>query len=245
MVRENKAIIERTRRLGAGWQRLALAVEDPALEHIQPGQTLLADTGDYLRENWIPVGFDSDEGVLLIEHPLARTYTPGDVINLLGPVGTPFQLRYGVRHLLLVALDYVPTRLLFLLNQAIKKEMAITLVLTGEATQYPITTLPPVVEVITGDEVETWPSQEETLTWADQVFLLTSPLFWEDRYLPLLYTLSKLRPALPEGFLQGILDMPMPCGTGACAACMVRTSNGTLPACVDGPAFDVTGLKFL
>lgn len=245
MIRETKAIIERTRRLGAGWQRLSLAIEDPALEHIQPGQTLLADTGDYLRENWIPVGFDSEEGVMLVEHPLGRTYTPGEVINLLGPVGTPFQLRHGVRHLLLVALDYVPTRLLFLLHQAIKKEMAVTLVLTGIAREYPISTLPPVVEVITGDEPEIWPNHEDTLTWADQVYLLTAPIFSEERYLPLIYTLGKLRPALPEGFLQGVFDMPMPCGTGACAACMVRTSNGNLPACVDGPAFDVTQLKFL
>src|SRR5688572_12046235 len=121
-MRESKAIIERVRRINNHWQHLELAVE-PDLAHIQPGQTLLARMGEgfepYLREQWIPLGYNPDEGVLIVERPLSRQYLTGDEVSLLGPVGSPFALRRNIRNLLLVALDYPPTRLLALMLQAL------------------------------------------------------------------------------------------------------------------------------
>ncbi len=42
-----------------------------------------------------------------------------------------------------------------------------------------------------------------------------------------------------------LIDVPMPCGTGACYACAVDTARGVKLACADGawfePAADATG----
>ncbi len=248
-MRESQAIIERIRRTGSGWQHVSLAVEDTALEHIQPGQSLLVRTGDnwdpYLRENWIPIDFDDTKRVLIIEHPIRSPYAPGNVISVLGPIGNPFTLRSDVSNLLLVAQDYPPTRLLFLLFWALRRSVAVTLVLTGSAKDYPIVTLPPGLEVILSDDNAQWPEMKETLTWADQVYMVASPAFWKDTFVPVLFATHKVRPLLPEGFLMGIFDLTIPCGTGSCDACMVRSNDGNRRTCVDGAAFDMSKVKIM
>lgn len=248
-MRESQAIIERVRRVGSGWQQLMLAVEDTALEHIKPGQTLLVKASKaldpYLRENWIPIGFDAEQRTLQVEIPLKTAYTPGEAVSIIGPVGSAFPVRAGIRHLLLIAQEDAPTRLLFLMASALRSGISVTLVLAGTTQNYPINTLPPQVEVIQSSDVLTWPSQQQTFIWADQVFIVTRSVFWEKYYLPIFYAANKSRPALPAGFLHGVFDLPLPCGTGACMACMVRCLNGDRLVCSDGPAFDLASIKFL
>ena len=48
-----------------------------------------------------------------------------------------------------------------------------------------------------------------------------------------------LRAEIPEGYLFGIFRPPLPCGVGACSACMVRQRGGTTLVCADGPALDL------
>ena len=242
-MRESQAIIERVRQIGGRIQQISLAVEDASLEQIKSGQTLLVDTPiTYLRENWIPTRFDEDEGVLVVEHPIQYHYTPGDVVSIIGPIGTPLSLRSGVRNLLLIAEDYPPIRLLFFLHHALSRGISVALVLTGSAKNYPITELPPTVEIVNSDDITTWPNQRDTLHWADQVVAITDPVFWEERFHALHYQASERM--LPRDFIYGIIDLPIPCGTGACMACMVRTRNGNKLACLDGSAFDLTQVKF-
>jgi hypothetical protein len=246
-VRETQTLIERVRQIGAGWQHLELAVEDPALEQIKPGQTLLVRPGTgwepYLREQWVPVACDTEGGVLVVERPITQRYVPGDVASVIGPVGAPFPSRAGIRHLLLVVQDYPPTRLLLLLAQAVAQGVAVTMVLTGEAQQYPLGTLPPVVEVINNQEALQWPDQANHFTWADQVFAVTSPVYWEERYAALWEAARQARHTLPESFLYGVFDLPLPCGAGACLACMVRCKHDNRLVCVDGAAFDLAHVK--
>lgn len=56
-MKQSEAIIERVRRINAGYQHLELAV-DEALNRIKPGQSLLVRTSTswhpYLREHGIP-----------------------------------------------------------------------------------------------------------------------------------------------------------------------------------------------
>ncbi|MFW5749000.1 MAG: dihydroorotate dehydrogenase electron transfer subunit, partial [Chloroflexota bacterium] len=35
-----------------------------------------------------------------------------------------------------------------------------------------------------------------------------------------------------------------PCGTGACTACTLQTRQGSVLACTEGPAFDLTQFSF-
>ncbi|NDJ86101.1 MAG: hypothetical protein GYB66_09465 [Chloroflexi bacterium] len=246
-MRESKAIIERTRRIGPNWQHLALAVEDTALAQIAPGQSLLVRATDsrdpYLRENWVPVGFDPEVNVLQIEHPINRHYGAGDAVSVIGPIGLGFEIMPGANHLLLIAQDYPPTRLIFLMMQAIENGLAVTLVLTGIASRYPIAALPPVVEVVHSEEIVAWPGNKEMLQWAHQVFVITSPVFAEERYRAVQELARDARQALPDRFLSGIFDLTIPCGTGACQACMVRTRQNDGLVCLSGPAFDLAKLK--
>lgn len=247
-MRETQAIIERVRRVGAGWQHLALAV-DPSLEQIQPGQVLLVrvdETWDpYLREVWIPVDFDDEEGLLTIEQPLVRNFSPGDVVSVIGPIGEEFPIKREIQHLLLVAQDYAPIRLFFLMNQALRAGVSVTLVLTGDAREsYPINLLPPALEIIQSDIATTWADQDQTFLWAEQVFAIASPTLMDDYYAMLLQAALNSRHALPEGYLQGVYDLAIPCGTGACMACMVRSRDGNRLACMDGAAFDLSRIKF-
>lgn len=246
-MRETQAIIERVRRIDASWQHLELAVE-PELAHIQPGQTLLARRGTswdpYLREQWVPLGFNPQEGLLLIERPLAQRYEPGDEVSLLGPVGLPFDIDPATHQLLLVALDYPPTRLLSLLLEAVKAGQSVVLVLTGRARNYPLSNLPAAVEVIHSDETLSWPEQARTLTWAEQVVVVTAPLFCDEYYGKLWRTATDIRRALPAGYLQGVYALPFPCGTGACHACLVRRKGADHLACIQGPAFDLAQMSF-
>lgn len=246
-MRETKAIIERVRRTGDRWQHLELVVE-AGLEQIQPGQILLARTegfwSSYLREQWVPIGVDEDNGFLLVERPIAHTYTPSDAVSVIGPVGSPFPLKRGIRHLLLVALDYPPTRLLFLILEAVRQHAEVALVLTGQAQHYPLGTLPKAVEVVYSPDPMSWQNQDKTLIWADQVFAIAPPVYSAVYFHTLLETSKLARQALPEAFLQGVFDFPLPCGTGACMACMVAGRHTDRLACTDGAAFDLTQVRF-
>jgi hypothetical protein len=246
-MRETTAIIERVRRVGATWQHLELAIE-PELSQIQPGQTLLArlhtPSVSYLREHWIPLGFNPELGVLVVERPLKSVYTPGDEVHLIGPVGSPFQLRRHQRTLLLLALDYPPSYLLHLLVTAIGLNMAVVMVLTGQAQDYPLSNLPPAVEVLKSPEPLQWAEQNRTLSWAEQVFAVCAPHNAEMFYSYLWGVAQQARRAVPEGFLQGIYPLPLPCGTGACLACLVRRKGADHLACIQGPAFDLAHIQF-
>ena len=247
-MRETQGIIERVRQIGGGWQQIELTVEDAGITQLKPGQTLLIRTDDsldpYLRDHWIPVNRDAEDGTLIIERPLTRRHSPGDVVNIIGPVGSAFPLRPNTRHLLLLALDYAPARLLHLMNHALATQQAsVTLILTGAAREYPVSNLPPVVEVITSPEALLWPDQKQSFGWADQIFAVTSPVFVDDYYSALFEACRLARHALPAEFLYGIYDLPLPCGTGACMACLVRYKHDHRAACVDGAAFDLAQVR--
>ncbi len=245
MIRESIAIIERVRRIGAGWQQVSIAVEETALANIQPGQSLLVRTHNswepYLRSIWVPIDADPAQNLIEIERPDSETYLPDVDIHLLGPVGIPFSLQKSTKNLLLIAQDFPPTRLRFLLNVALRSQRAVTVVLTGEAKKYPVAAFPTETEIIYSDDTQTWPSQKETLLWADQVFVVAPIPFYELYFSQLQQVALEIRHALPENYLNAVYDLPMPCGTGACMACMVSSRQY---ACLDGPAFDLAKMRF-
>jgi NAD(P)H-flavin reductase len=243
-MRESLAIIERVRRISDGWQHVSLAVEDNALEQLRPGQSLLVRREDrfdpYLRQLWIPVDYDARAGVLEIERRENEWLDPGDVVSVIGPVGAAFPLEDPTRNLLLVVQDYPLTRLRYLLVAALRRGVSVTLVAAGMLTAYPVNSLPPETEIIYSDNPQQWPSFKATVLWADQIFVLTDVYQAHDRFTHLLRAMRDIRHALPENFLYGVFDYPLPCGTGSCMACLVSHHA----ACVDGPAFDLGKVRF-
>src|SRR5260221_7453188 len=110
-----QAIIERVRRISHTVQCIDVAVERPH-QNIGAGQLLLARTTEssdpYLREPWTPV--HRENGTIIVERPATQNYSPGQVVNLLGPIGKPIPLRDNAHTLLLLAFDSAPASLLLL-----------------------------------------------------------------------------------------------------------------------------------
>ncbi len=247
-MRETQAIIERARRISADIQQLDLAV-DPALMQLKPGQSLLVRPYDqdgwdpYLREQWIPV--DIQPGKVVVEMPTGRDYAPGDILSVLSPVGQPIPMRPRLQHLLLIADDAMPTPFILLARTLTGGGVAITMVLSGLATRYPLELLSPEVEILHGETDWTWPEQVETFQWADQVLILASSARREEAYHRLYDRITQLRHHdVPEHYVCGMFMQRLACGTGACGACEVPSRGKTRLACTAGPAMDLKRIVF-
>ncbi len=248
-MRETQAIIERVRRVSADLQQIDLGV-DRALAQLKPGQSLFAALTEnhaydpYLREQWIPV--EILPGRVVVEVSTESAYAPGAVVSLLSPVGRPIPLRPQLTHLLLIAEDTFPTPLVMLARRLIGGGAAVTLVLGGQATRYPLEQLPPEIEIIRSNTVDwNWPEQVETLNWADQVIALAPMYAQVDFYARLYEIVAQLRQqAIPDHYLCGLYYPRLACGTGACLACQVPARKEPLLACSDGPALDLKQVKF-
>ena len=248
-MRETQAIIERARRVSSTIQQLDLAI-DAALAQLKPGQSLFISPLErsgwvpYLREQWIPVNIEP--GRLTVELPVGAVYSPGHVVSVLGPVGRPITLRPKIHHMLMIAEDAMPTPLIWLARTLTGGGVAVTLVLGGHATTYPLELLSPEVEVIHSDTDWKWPDQVEMLQWADQVLVLAPTHTQMDVYARLYDTLSQLRHHdIPDNFVSGLFFHRLACGAGACEACQVPARKGRLLACTDGPAIDLRQVTFI
>ena len=248
-MRETQAIIERVRRVSADLQQIDLSV-DRALTQLKPGQSLFASLTEnttwnpYLREQWIPV--DVLPGRVIVEVSAERAYSPGAVVSLLTPVGRPIPLRSQLVHLLLIVEEVFPTPLVMLARKTIGGGAAVTLVIGGQATRYPLELLPPEVEIIrSGSSEWNWPEQVEMLNWADQVIALAPTITQTEVYGRLYETVNQLRhQAIPDHYLCGLYYPRLACGAGACLACQIPARRETLLACSDGPAVDLKTVKF-
>lgn len=240
-MKDTQAIIQRVRAVNDTHQHLHLSVE-ASLSGLMPGQSVLARPSDrwdpYLREQWWPVGIGSQ--TLIVERPLSVNYEPGQVIDLLGIIGQPYRFRRMLRNVLLIAFDTEPTPLIMPIASLIQNKVSVTLLLLGSAAQYGTEHLPAEVEVIHGDSDLNWPNRVITVGWADQVFAAVNPADELACFTRVWNTFRDLRAEIPEGYLFGIFRPPLPCGVGACSACMVRKRGGNTLVCADGPALDLT-----
>ncbi|HEX2620794.1 MAG TPA: hypothetical protein VHL11_11620 [Phototrophicaceae bacterium] len=242
-MKETTAIIERIKRVNAGYQRLELSVDDSLLK-LKPGQSIMARRSDrwdpYLLEQWWPVNLL--RGKLVIERPDSEQYEPGQVVPLLGVIGQPFRFRgsASLRNVLLVAYNTPPTPLLMTIPWLLGNKISVTMALLGSAAAYDTQHLPPEVEIeLGGDEFE-WENQVMTLGWADQVFITVGPDDEFQRFNQVIERFRELRHDIPRNYLFGVFQGLLPCGSGACHSCMVRTTQGTALVCTEGPAFDLT-----
>jgi len=243
-MQQTDAVIERVWQVAKGCQRVELIV-DQSLDNIQVGQSLLAlDDAFYLRRQWLPVARDGR--VLTIELPQQTSVTPGQVIDIIAPVGQPYPWVGGAnKRLLLIAQETLPTPLLWLAQEAVNQSAEVAMVLLGTASNYPFEGIPPAVEVMVGEDDGTWKDEDSLLTWADQVFMVVHPAFWLDYFTTLFHKMKNTRGHVPVNLLYGVMNIPLPCGTGACNACMVRCKTKNKLACTDGTALDLTEVQLL
>lgn len=248
-MKEIQALIERIKRVNKHYQRIELAVEKSFTMHA--GESMLARRIDkdyeienwdpYLRELWFPVEIKSNK-LLVVERPASIQYLPGQQISLIGPIGQPFRFRKSLRNVLLMVYHTPPTPLLLMLRPLLAKDVSVTMVLMGTAKDYDTQHLPPEIEIVRAEEDLSWPDMVMTLGWADQVFVLVGQGDELSYFAQIMELVRERRADIPENYIFGVFQNVMPCGVGACYACMLRTKDGTKLQCIDGPAFDLTTL---
>ncbi len=241
-MKDTQALIERVTRVNDTHQHLHLSV-DPSLMSMKAGQSVLAKVNEtwtpYLRQQWFPVKLTKK--ALVVERPAAEPYQPGQVVSLLGAVGQPFRFRRSLRSVLLLAYDTEPTPLLMTIPALIENKIGVTLVLCGVAAKYGTAHLPPEVEIIQGDSELNWQNRVTTIGWADQVFCAAAPEVESVLLARALAVFREVRADVQQAYLFGVFRPPLPCGIGACGACLIKV-KGSDPqfACAHGPAFDLT-----
>jgi dihydroorotate dehydrogenase electron transfer subunit len=191
---------------------------------------------------------------------------PGDEVEMLGPLGRPFEVDPRSRHLLLVAGGLGMAGVRFLVDEAIRNGRQVTMLFgaAGAREVYPSSLLPDEVEyVIATDDgsvghhgfvTDLVPEYE---AWADQAFACGPA--------PMLAALARqvggrrerlgvanlgrkrgggksAAPGSPaarrKAFLQVSMEQNMGCAVGACLGCVIMGSNGTPQrVCREGPVF--------
>ncbi len=250
-MRETQAIVERIKRVNRGYQRLELAV-DRSLSSLLPGQALLTrriskdyeaeNWHPYLRDLWFPVEILADN-VLVVERPAREQFMPGQLLSILGPIGKPLRFRQKLRNLLLLAYESPPTPLLLMLPSLLAQGTSLTMVTLGAARDYDCAHLPEEVEIIQAGDDHSWQDMVMTLGWADQVFVLVGEGPELARFAEVMRLIRDRRSDVPANTIFGIFQRQLPCGVGACRACMLPARGKAKLQCLDGPAFDLTQLR--
>ncbi|MEZ0240993.1 MAG: dihydroorotate dehydrogenase electron transfer subunit [Chloroflexota bacterium] len=241
------------------------------------GQFVHVRTGDYsglvLRRPFSINTADAATGVITIHYRTIGRGTEwftrlrtGDTIDMLGPLGRPFEVDPRSRHLLLIAGGLGMAGVRYLADEAIRDGRQVTLLFGAASARdvYPSSLLPDEVEyVIATDDgsvgrrgfvTELIPEYE---AWADQAFACGPA--------PMLAALSRLaagrrermgvaklgrkrgsgRPdpvgspaARRKAYLQVSMEQNMGCAVGACLGCVVMATSGTPQrVCREGPVF--------
>jgi len=246
---------------------MLLAIQSPQIAaqaragqfvHVRPG----VGWDPLLRRPYSFCGIDRRAGEIeLIVKPLGpggewiAERRPGDVLDLLGPLGTSFVVRRDTRNLLLVAggTGIAPMRVI---AEQEAPRRNVTLVMGGRTVAYlwPSDRLPASVEYVTTTDDGSFGTRGRVtdvlpafLAWADQL-LACGP--W-----PMLAALDRLRDDAERAAAtfagrrilleaQIAVEQHMGCAMGVCRACVVVTAEGNARACREGPVFALGDIEF-
>jgi dihydroorotate dehydrogenase electron transfer subunit len=152
------------------------------------------------------------------------------MLDLLAPIGRAIEFAASAQRILLFGQDTAMVRLIPIAHDAVARARAVVLVSTPSPEPFPIHLLSPEIEYRSEDRLNS-----ELIAWADAIVASGST----ELYRLLSDDIRATRYRLEPGFARVLVDLPMPCGTGACCACAVDTARGVKFSCVDGPAFDL------
>jgi dihydroorotate dehydrogenase electron transfer subunit len=191
---------------------------------------------------------------------------PGDAVDLLGPLGRPFEVDPRSRHLLLIAGGLGMAGVRMLADEALRDGRQVTLLFGAASARdvYPSSLLPDEVEYVVATDdgslghhgyvTDLVPGYE---AWADQAFACGPQ--------PMLAVLARqaegrgqrlgvaklgrkrgggksaaagTTEARRKAFLQVSMEQNMGCAVGACLGCVVMATSGTPQrVCREGPVF--------
>jgi len=211
------------------------------------GRFMLADLGGPLREALFPAAIEESSFTVLVTpgHPATRLL-PGTPVDMIGPLGHGFDIESAARLLLVADAAHLPP-LLPLLQAASTVSLLVeapTRALLPPAGRFPTTVE---LHVLTHDG-----SAGHQGTLEDEGSPLVDLLQWAERACfscaleryPVLagkVEAARLHPA--PHFAQALVQVPMPCGVGACEICRIETRQGEHHVCTEGPVFDLLTLR--
>jgi dihydroorotate dehydrogenase electron transfer subunit len=170
---------------------------------------------------------------------------PGDLLSVVGPLGTGFKLEPKTRNVLLVGGGLGMAPLVALADKAISREMTVTLLAGArtEANVVPASLLPAEIEYVVctddgshGRAGFVTNAVRDFADWADQIFACGPR--------PMIEALAGLRLSSAKS-VQVALEEHMACGLGACLGCVVKTRKGLERVCRDGPVFELGDLRWV
>jgi dihydroorotate dehydrogenase electron transfer subunit len=248
------------------------------------GQFVHVRTGDFsgmvLRRPFSLNTTDASTGIVTIHFRVIGRGTewftrlrPGDIVDLLGPLGRPFEVDSRSQHLLLVAGGLGIAGVRMLADESIRAGRQVALLFGAASSRevYPSSLLPDEVEYVVATDdgsmghhgfvTDLLPDYE---AWADQAFAC-GPL-------PMLAALARLATSRRErlgvanlgrkrgggksapigspaarrkAFLQVSMEQNMGCAVGACLGCVVMSVTGTPQrVCREGPVFASDELRW-
>jgi dihydroorotate dehydrogenase electron transfer subunit len=229
-------------------------LDAPAIaEMAKPGQFVMVrcaeDHDPLLRRPLSIHEADDSGGVALLFEVVGRGTSwlseraPGDLVDLVGPMGNGFSIHPDAKNLLLVAGGIGIAPLAFLAKEASRLDKRVTMLQGGtqEASLlYPRHQAPPRAMVVSatddgscGEEGLVTCLIDKFVGQADQVFACGPRGMYE----------SMLRlDCLQEKSVQVSLEERMACGVGACYGCTVKTRKGLKQVCHDGPVFELSDI---
>jgi dihydroorotate dehydrogenase electron transfer subunit len=157
-------------------------------------------------------------------------------INLLGPLGQPFELAVHTRTLLVLATVQTLPLTLPLVHTMLDRGGRVTLLIQGhsEASASLLSLIPIPVEVrmVPPDDLQA--NLAEPVRWADQLCAVLP----NQEYTQLAHHIRTLRFRLDQDFAHVLVTSELLCGVGACLACVVAVRDGSYTrACLHGPVF--------
>jgi dihydroorotate dehydrogenase electron transfer subunit len=237
--------------------------------HVRPGDL----SGMVLRRPFSLNTTDATTGIVTIHFRVIGRGTDfftrlrqGDSIDMLGPLGRPFEVDPRSQHLLLVAGGLGMAGVRMLADEAIRDGRRVTLLFGAASARevYPSNLLPDEVEYIVATDdgsmghhgyvTDLIPEYE---TWADQAFAcgpigMLKVLAGQAAGRRERMGVAKLgrkrgggkgaavgsAPARRKAFLQVSMEQNMGCAVGACLGCVVAAASGPpLRVCREGPVF--------
>jgi dihydroorotate dehydrogenase electron transfer subunit len=175
------------------------------------------------------------------------TWREGDLLQVTGPAGRPFQIDNRTRRVLLVGMAEGLGPLLLLTRVLVERGVEVTFVSRQhyDGSAMPGAALPPEVEYVVApgaDRNEDRPLVElveQLIAWADQLYVALPPAL-----LPAMLNLMRRRLLrVRKGFAQALVSPALlPCGVGACDLCALPVREGYRRLCRDGLVFDLLSL---
>jgi dihydroorotate dehydrogenase electron transfer subunit len=197
----------------------------------------------------------------------------GDTLDVIGPLGHPFELDGRTRSLLLVGAGPGLGALMLLAQQGAARG-AVTLIagadnaallpppflLPGEVEYQ--TTLSAAIDLLVGADVGQADNEasrpgdkqkkQPDISRPPGLPASQSPIAWADQIcaalpsgqlLALRGAIERVKYRWERGFASALLEGPLVCGVGACGVCAVEMRRGVRMLCADGPVFDLRDLE--